>query len=95
MKNVIEGVLSGKFRQKIMQIRSNGQNLIRQIHTTNARAIQLTNIAHCIFRNKRKNTTNHQACSIWSTGKGVLIKNSELIKHLLKASEDSWEYSSK
>jgi hypothetical protein len=90
MKSIIKGVLSGNFGQKIMQIRTNGQKLIQKIHTTNARAIQLTNIAHCLFRNKRKNITNHSACFIWKIGKGVLITNSETIKHLLVASEDSW-----
>jgi hypothetical protein len=57
MENTIEVILSGNFRQKIMEIRVNGQNLIQKILITKARAIQLTNIGltnigHCISRNK-------------------------------------------
>ena len=55
MKNVIKDLLRGEFREKIMQLRANGQNLVRKFHTTYARATQFTHIAHCLLRGISKN----------------------------------------
>lgn len=89
IRAVVGAVLKSKNRDRVIDIRTKGQSLVKSIHTTRHRASQIAGVVSCIFYSRRNG--NHSHCAPFQTGQGIIITSATIINNLITFSGDRWK----